>query len=83
MASQELKVAYRKAREGLLTRAGNDSTRENGFKLKGHRFKLDIRMKFFAVGSEGHWNRFLREAVDALCLEMSKARLDATLSNLV
>ena len=30
-----------------------------------------------------HWNRLPREAVDAPSLEMSKARLDGTLSNLV
>lgn len=83
MASQYLKVAYRKAREGLLTRAGNDSTRENGFKMKEGRFKLDIRMKFFAVGLERHRNRLLRDAVDALYLEVSQARMDVALTSLV
>ncbi|KFO63682.1 hypothetical protein N302_01718, partial [Corvus brachyrhynchos] len=43
---------------------------------------LDIRRKFFAVRVVRHWNRLLREAVDAPSLEMFKARLDGTLSNL-
>jgi len=30
-----------------------------------------------------HWNRLPREAVDVPSLEVSKARLDGTLSNLV
>ena len=33
-AFQDLKGAYRKAGEGLLTRACSDRTRGNGFKLK-------------------------------------------------
>ena len=46
-AFQYLKGAYKKAREGLFTRACSDRTRGNGFKLKGGRFRLDIRKKFF------------------------------------
>lgn len=81
VASQYLKVAYSKVRVGLLKRAGNYSTRQNGFKLREDRFKLDIRIKFFSVALERHWKRLLREAGDVLCLEVSKARLDAALSN--
>jgi len=33
------KGAYKKAREGLLTRACSDRTRGNGFKLKESRFR--------------------------------------------
>jgi len=42
-AFQYLKGAYRKAGEGLFTRAWSDRTRGNGFKLKEGRFRLDIR----------------------------------------
>ena len=55
----------------------------NGFKLEEHRFRLDIRKKFFTVGVVRHWNRLPSEVVDALSLEGFKARLDGALSNLV
>lgn len=45
--------------------------------------RLDIRKKFFIAGVVRHWNRFPREAVDALTLAASKASLDKPLSNLV
>ncbi|GAB0177351.1 hypothetical protein GRJ2_000200300 [Grus japonensis] len=45
-AFQYLKGAYRKAAEGLFSRASSDSTRGNGLKLKDGRFRLDVRKKF-------------------------------------
>ena len=82
-AFQYLKGAYRKAGEGLVTRACSDRTRGNGFKLKEGRFRLDVRKKFFTVRVVRHWNRLPREVVDAPSLEVFKARLDGALSNLV
>ncbi|KFM09350.1 hypothetical protein AS27_03385, partial [Aptenodytes forsteri] len=55
----------------------------NGFKLKGGRFTLDIRKKFFTPRVVKHWNRLPREVVDAPSLETFKARLDGALSNLI
>ncbi|KFQ91734.1 hypothetical protein Y956_05801, partial [Nipponia nippon] len=55
----------------------------NGFKLKEGRFRLHIRKKFFTVRVVKHWNRLLREVVDAPSLETFKARLDGALSNLI
>ncbi|KFZ65457.1 hypothetical protein N321_11663, partial [Antrostomus carolinensis] len=55
----------------------------NGFKLKEGRFRLDIRKKFFSVRVVRHWNRLPKETMDALSLEVFKARLDEALSNLV
>ncbi|GAB0180134.1 hypothetical protein GRJ2_000478700 [Grus japonensis] len=78
-----LKGAYRKAGEGVLTRAWSDRTRGNGFKLREGRFRLDIRKKFFSVRVVRHWHRLPREAVDAPSLEVFKARLDEALGNLV
>ncbi|KFQ60407.1 hypothetical protein N334_13286, partial [Pelecanus crispus] len=82
-AFQYLKEAYKKAGEGLFTRACSDRTRGNGFKLKEGRFRLDIRKKFFTVRVVRHRNRLPREVVDAPPLEVLKARLDGALSNLV
>ena len=61
----------------------SDRTRRNGFKLKEGRFRLDIRKKFFTLRVVKHWHRLPREAVAAPSLEVSKARLDGALSNLV
>ena len=82
-AFQYLKGAYRKAGEGLFTRACSDRTRDNGLKLKEGRFRLDISSKLFIVRVVRHWNRFPRKAVDAPSLAVFKARLDGALSNLV
>ncbi|GAB0203109.1 hypothetical protein GRJ2_002776500 [Grus japonensis] len=82
-AFQYLKGFYKKSGEGLFTRACNDRTRGNGFKLKEGRFRLDVRKKFFPVRVVRHWHRLPREAVDAPSLEVFKARLDGALGNLV
>ncbi|KFM12192.1 hypothetical protein AS27_05993, partial [Aptenodytes forsteri] len=55
----------------------------NGFKLKGGRFRLDIRKKFFTLRVVNHWPRLPREVVDAPSLETFQVRLDGALSNLV
>jgi len=68
-AFQYLKGAYKKAGEGLFTRARND--------------RLDIRKKFFTTGVVRHWNMLPREVVAAPSLEVFKVRLDGALSNLV
>ena len=78
-----LKGAYKKAGEGLFTRACSDGTRGNGFKLKEGRCRLDVRKKFFPVRVVRHWNRLPREVVDAPSLAVFKARSDGALSSLV
>jgi len=77
------KGSYKKAGEGLFTRAHSGRTRGNGFKLKEDRFRLDVRKKFFTMRVVRHWNRLPREAVDAPSLEVLKTRLEGAWSNLV
>ena len=57
--------------------------RNNGFKPKQRRFRLDITKKFFTVRAVRHWNRLPREVVDGPSLEVFKARLNGALSNLI
>ena len=47
VAFQYLKAAYKQEGEWLFTRVESDRTRENGFKLRKGRFRLDIRRKIF------------------------------------
>ncbi|PKU45523.1 hypothetical protein llap_4169 [Limosa lapponica baueri] len=82
-AFQNLNGAYKKAGEGLFTRAWSDRTGDNGFKLKEGRFIFDTRDKFFSVRVLRHWNRLPTEVVDAPSLEVFKTMLDGALSNLV
>ena len=60
----------------LFIRACCNRTRGNGFRLKEGKFRLDIRKMFFMIRVMKHWNRLLRELVDALSLETFKVRLD-------
>ena len=69
--------------EGLLIRECSDRTRDNGFKLKEGRLKVDIRKKFFTVRAVRHWNQLPKEVADGPSLAVFKARLDGALSNLV
>jgi len=62
---QYLKVAYGKDGEGHFVWECSDRTRENGFKQKERRFRLDIRKKLFVVRVVRHWNRLQTEDVDA------------------
>ena len=51
--------------------------------MKEGRFKLEFRRKFFTRRVVRCWNGLPREVVDALFLEVFKARLDGALGNLV
>ena len=59
-----------------------DKTREDGFKVRQGRFRLDIRRKFFTLSLVMHWNRLPKEAVGAPSLQAFNARLDVALGSL-
>lgn len=44
-AFEYLKEAFKKEGEGLFIRADSDRTRDNSFKEKAGRFRLDVRKK--------------------------------------
>ena len=44
---------------------------------------MDVRRKFFTQRVVTHWNRLLKEVVDAPTLKVFKARLDVALGSLV
>jgi len=82
-AFQCLKGAYRKDGKNIFSRACCYRTRNNSFKLREGRFRLDIRKKCFRIRVVKRWHRLPREVVEALCLETFKARLDGALRDLV
>jgi len=69
--------------EGLFSRAYNNRTSGNGFKLKEAGFRLDRKKKFFTIRVVKHWSRLPGEVVDAPSLETFSVRLDRSLSNLL
>ncbi|PKU45246.1 hypothetical protein llap_4443 [Limosa lapponica baueri] len=82
-AFQYLKVAYRKDGDKLFSSVCCDRTRDNGFKLKEGKFRLDRMKTFFTMRVVKHQHRLPREVVDAPSLKVFKARLDGALSNLI
>jgi len=58
-AFQYLKGAYKKAEEGLFTRACSDRTSDNGFKLKEGRYKKE---SLYSEGAEA-----LAQAAQSCC----------------
>ena len=81
-AFQYLKGACMKDGENIFSRACCNRTRNNGFKLREGRFRLDIRKKFITTRVVRCWNQLPRDVVGAPSLEVFKARLDGALSNL-
>lgn len=47
---------------GLFTKAHNERTRGNSFKLKENRFILDIRKAFFMIRVTRHWTQVMQRS---------------------
>jgi len=58
-------------------------TRGKASKLKGSRYKLDVRKKFFTMRVVRRWNKLPREVIAASSLDLFKATLCGALRNLV
>jgi len=74
-------VRLQESWRGTFTRACSDRTRDDGFKVKEGRFRLDMRKKLFTMRVVRCWHRLPREAVAAPSLAVFNARLDGALSN--
>ena len=71
---------YEKEWDRLFSSVCCDRTRGNGFKRKEGRFRLGIRKRFFTIMTVRHWNRMLRDVVDAPSQETHKVRMDGALN---
>lgn len=67
----------------LFNKSCCDMTMDNGFKIKGVRFRLDIRQQVFTMRIVRLWNRLSGEIVDPPFLKAFKASLHWALSNLL
>lgn len=56
-AFQCLKETYKKDGRRYFSRVCSNRQRDNGFKLKEDRFRLDIKKKFLAVNEVRPWHR--------------------------
>lgn len=63
--------------------AGSHRTRDNSFKLKGERFKLDVRKKFVIQRMVRHWNNLAGEIVNVSLTKKFKNKWGAVLGNLI
>ncbi|KAK4829391.1 hypothetical protein QYF61_003731 [Mycteria americana] len=77
-AFQYLKGAYKKDGDKLFSRACCNRTRDNSFKLKEGRSRLDVRKKIFTMRVVKHWHRLPREVVDAPSLELTVLEVTST-----
>ena len=67
----------------LVTRAGSDWTRGNGFEVGECRLRAATGKRFLTVRLVRHWERLTSEVVTVPSLEAFKARLDGAVSSLV
>ena len=74
-AFQYIKKVYKHDGNQHFTGVDSDRIRGNDFKLKKGRFRLGVKGKFFTERAMRFCNRLPLDAVDALYLDVFKARL--------
>lgn len=67
-------MAYEKVRDSLFSRLCRDRT-SIVVKLKGNRFRLDIRENSFTMRTVKHRNRLPKEVMDALSMGTFKVKM--------
>ena len=65
----------------LFPLAGETRTRGHGFKIRGSRFRTELRRNFFTQRVVNLWNSLPSEAVEATSLNVFKARIDKFLNS--
>jgi len=68
---------------GLVTVLHGGRTRDNGFKLKEWRSRLDMKRNVFIWWTVKQWSRLPREAVHPQSFEVYKAQLNQALCSVV
>lgn len=82
-AFQYLNGVSKKARKGLFPMACSYRMRGYGLKFEEGAFLLGIRKTFFRVRVKKHCNTLSRDVMNALQLDVFKARSNEVLSSLV
>ena len=62
----------------LFPLAGETRTRGHGLKIRGNRFRTELRQNFFTQRVVNLWNSMPSEAIEATSLNVFKARIDQT-----
>ena len=83
VAIQYLKGDNKQEGGRRFTWSDSDMKRENVFKIKEGRFRIDMKRKFFTQTVVRHWHMLPREAVNVPSLEALRARLDGALGSLI
>ena len=65
----------------LFPLAAETRTRGHGLKIRGSRFRTELRRNFFTQRVVNLWNSLPSEAVEATPLNVSKARIDTFLNS--
>ena len=65
----------------LFPLAGETRTRGHGLKIRGSRFRTELRRNFFTQNIVNLWNSLSSEAVEATSLDVFKARIDNFLNS--
>jgi len=80
-AYRNLKGGCKEGRDRLFSVVPSNRTKSSGHKLKYRKFCMNIRNHFFTVRVMEHCNRFPRQVVESVSLELFGRYLDMFLVN--